>query len=101
MDGNTYALNKHLADCEAQEALQEHLDIQATMIAFDLKTSLGFDVGAVNHTFEDVIVDDEHLAERLRECLQIGSFHSMDDYLEQKVYDYALMLAAEIYNEIF
>ena len=98
MDGNTYALNKYMADCEAQEALEEHLDIQATMIAFDLKTALGFSVGSVNHTFEDCIADDEHLAEQLRECLAVGSFHSMDDYLEQKVYDYALTLATEIYN---
>ena len=100
MDGNTYALNKYMADCEAQEALEEHLDIQATMIAFDLKTPLGFSVGSVNHNFEDCIADDEQLAEKLRECLAVGSFHSMDDYLEQKVYDYALMLATEIYNEV-
>ena len=98
MDGNTYALNKHLADCEAQEALQEHLDIQATMIAFDLKTSLGFTVGRVNHTFEDCIADDEQLAEKLRECLAVGSFHSMEEYLENAVYKYALELATEAYT---
>ena len=100
MDGNTYALNKYMADCEAQEALEEHLDVQATMIAFDLKTPAGFSVGSVNHNFDDVLIDDEQLAEKLRECLSIGSFHSMDEYLQEAVYKYALELATEIYNEV-
>ena len=98
MDGNIYALNNYVADCEAQEALEEHLDVQALLIAFDLKTPAGFDIGSVNHTFEDCIADDEQLAEKLRECLSIGSFDSMDEYLEEAVYKYALELATEVYN---
>ena len=92
------SLNEYLNDQDAQDELEEHLEIQALLIAYELKSPLGFTVGLLNYDMSDVLADDEHLAEQLRCCLAFGYFNSMEEYLEEAVYKYALELATEVYK---
>ena len=90
-------LDQHLADLDAKEDFEAYLEEKALTISSELKSSLGFVVGSLTYTFDDVLADDEYLAEQLRCCLSLGSFYHMEKYLDEAVYKYAMILAEELY----
>jgi len=55
MDGNLYALNKHLAEIEAQETRQEAIEIRAEEIAAEL---LGQHIVKINGSNANYHIDD-------------------------------------------